>query len=134
MAGKRIAGKSEECLRNSWGNISCRWMPISPNSPHTYIHMFILASSRDKRCSSDWLHTERCAKDASKTADAPTPPMVPAAHKSFTGTNLQGDCGDAADASTTAPRKEHVGDANDKKSEPCHHPKGSNWQVVVRRM
>ena len=23
---------------------------------------------------------------------------------------------------------------NDKKSEPCHHPKGSNWQVVVRRM
>ena len=97
-------------------------MPIFPNSPHTFIHMYILASSRDKRCSSDWLHTERCAKDASKPADGPTPPMVSAAHESFTWTNLQGDCGDAANASTTAPGKEHVADANDKKFEAMPPP------------
>ena len=49
--------------------------------------------------------------------------MVPAAHKSFTGTEQQGDCEDAEDASTTAPRKEHVGDANDKKIEAMPPPK-----------
>ncbi len=37
--------------------------------------------------------------------------MVPAAHKSFTGSEQQGDCEDAEDASTSAPRKEHVEDA-----------------------
>ena len=61
-------------------------------------------------------------KTLPKPADAPTPPMVPAAHESFTGNNLQGDCGDAADASNTAPRKEHVGVANDKKIEAMPPP------------
>ena len=73
-------------------------------------------------------------KTLPKPADAPTPPMVPAAHESFTENNLQGDCGDAADASTTAPRKEHVEDAMIRKVNHATTQKGSNWQVVVRRM
>ena len=48
--------------------------------------------------------------------------MVPAAHKSFTGSEQQGDCEDAENASTTGPRKEHVGDANDKKFEAMPPP------------
>ena len=61
-------------------------------------------------------------KTLPKADDAPTPPMVPAAHESFTGNNLQEDCGDAADACNTTPRKEHVGVANDKKNDAMPPP------------
>ena len=60
--------------------------------------------------------------------------MVPAAHKSFTGSEQQEDCEDAEDASTSAPRKEHVEDAMIRKVNHATTQKGSNWQVVVRRM
>ena len=60
--------------------------------------------------------------------------MVPAAHKSFTGSEQQGDCEDAEDASTSAPRKEHVEDAMIRKVNHATTQKGSNWQAVVRRM
>ena len=61
-------------------------------------------------------------KTLPKADDAPTPPMVPAAHESFTGNNLQEDCGDAADASNTTRRKKNVSVGNDKKNDAMPPP------------